>query len=328
MNNDPSIPLEEPGKPVASEPEIIVNPNDGAVAVEEDGRTVFLTENETIIVEKPPRIDLPPANRPPRVNLGMWGKTEIAAVGIASLTILAAIFVYLAFTLPAKRELERNKSTRDRLETELASAREKYGNITNTETQVAKLLGSVEDFETRYLPVASVGQTSLYQNLNSMIAAHGLINTSGPDYSPLETADGTRNGETEDERGRARLRSLFPGTYVTLTVEGPYANIRRFIRDLETSRDFIVIGSVELAPAESQSVKGQNSTSPQSVGEKGQSVNAGFGSVVTRPLNPQPTPPRGKTQGDIVSLRIEMAAYYRRPAEMPIAAMPAKTEAQ
>jgi len=329
MINDPSKPGEPQNKEAAGEPEMVVNPNDGAVAIDEADRTVFLTEKETIIVEKPPKIDLPPANRPHRVYLGMWGKAELAAVGAAFLTIVAALFIYLVFTLPAKRELERNKSTRDRLEAELAAAREKYGDITNTETQVAKVLGSVDDFETRYLPVASIGQTSLYQNLNALIASNGLVNTSGPDYSPLEIAGEKSNGETEEQRGRARLRSLFPGTYVTMTVEGPYANLRRFIRDLETSRDFIVIGSVELSPAESRSGKEQNNATQQSQipNQFDQGVNGGFGAPpVTRPLNPQPTPQRGKTQGEIVSLRIELAAYYRRPASESM--MPAATDAR
>ena len=35
------------------EPEMVVNRHDGAVAVEEADRTVFLTNNETIVVEKP-----------------------------------------------------------------------------------------------------------------------------------------------------------------------------------------------------------------------------------------------------------------------------------
>lgn len=299
------------------EPEIIVNPTDGAVAVDEPDRTVFLTENETIIVEKPPRIDLIPANRPHRVYLGMWGKAEIAAIAAASLAVIAALFLYLALALPAKREAERNKATRDRLEAELTSARARYGDITNTESQVAKLLASVDDFETRYLPIASIGQTSLYQNLNALIQAYGLVNTSGPDYSPLELADGSGNGETEEARGRARLRSIFPGTYVTMTVEGPYANLRRFIRDLETGRDFIVIGAIELSPAESAASAGKNNqqAKPSVSGEEAPTANAGFGQPpITRPLNPQPTPPRGKTQGEVVSLRIEMAAYYRRPA--------------
>lgn len=301
------------------EPAILVNPSDGAVAVDERDRTVLLTENETIIVEKSVWIDWVPANRPRRVYLGMWGKAEISAVAAASLAILMALFLFLAMTLPARREVERNKATRDRVEAELTAARARYGDITNTETQVAKLLASVDDFETRYLPIASIGQTSLYQNLNALIQAYGLVNTSGPDYSPLELSGNSANGESEEARGRARLRSMFPGTYVTMTVEGPYPNLRRFIRDLETGRDFIVIGAIELSPAESPTSAGRTNPPVQS-GESGKPTtagNLGIGQPITRPLNPPPAQPRGKTQGAVVSLRIELAAYYRRPAAAP-----------
>ena len=65
------------------QPKISVNP-DGAVAIDEKDRTVFLTENETIVVEKPPHIDMPPpANRPRKVYGGMWGPMEIGALGVS-----------------------------------------------------------------------------------------------------------------------------------------------------------------------------------------------------------------------------------------------------
>ena len=37
--------------------------------------------------------------------------------------------------------------------------------------------------------------------------------------------------------GHRQVRSLYPGVYVTMTVEGSYQNLRRFIRDIETGRE-------------------------------------------------------------------------------------------
>jgi hypothetical protein len=77
---------------VKNEPEIIVNDygltKDSTVVVEEKDRTVLLTEQETIVIEKAPRIDVVPKNRPRRVYAGMWGQVEIATVGVALLAVL------------------------------------------------------------------------------------------------------------------------------------------------------------------------------------------------------------------------------------------------
>lgn len=281
------------------QPKISVNP-DGAVAVDEKDRTVFLTESETIVVEKPQPISMPPpSNRPRKVYGGMWGPLEIGVAAAGLLVILAALAIYMFFVRPAKNELAQNRSTRDRLEAELVSARDKYGNITSTEAQVAKLVSSVNDFEAQYLPVASNGRTALYQKLNGLIVSYGLINTTGPDYAALEVAEKGSENQNTSESGRARFRSFFPGAYVSMTLEGPYANLRRFIRDIETGNDFVIISAIDLEPSDSQS----NSDQPAAQNTEDQDF----------PGRPPVRRPQGRTIGSVVSLRMEMAAYFRRP---------------
>ena len=291
---------------------IQVNLHDGAVSVDEKERTVLLTKNETIIVENPEEYSIIPNNRPRKVYGGMWGPLEVGALGAAMMVILMAMGVYFFLTLPAKRELEADRARKDKLEQDLISARNKYGDITNTETQVAKLVSSVDQFETTYLPVASNGRTSLYQKLNDKIHAYGLLNTSGPDYAPLEMADAAQGVESDDERGRARFRSLFPGAYVTMTLEGSYQNLRRFIRDVETGNEFVIISSIELEPSDSQSRAQEQETA---VVQDDMMMDPSMPGMP----GPQPRQRRGRTLGEVVSLRMEMAAYFRR-STMPVLA--------
>jgi len=320
--------VSEPIKPAngdKKESEVTVNRHDGVVAVEEVDRTVLLTPNDTIIIEKGPEYDIAPSNRPRKVYGGMWGPAEIGVVGVASLAVVAALVAYFFFTLPEKRELERNLATRDRLEVELASARSKYGDITNTEAQVSKLVSSVDDFESTYLPVSSNGRTALYQKLNGLIAAHGLINTSGPDYSPLEIADQGSNNQSDEERGRSRFRSLFPGTYVTVTLEGGYANLRGFIRDIETGGDFVIISAIEFEPSDNQNTR--TTTIEQSSQGQDDSLD-GQNSPLFPDSGQSPAQSRrrtGRTLGQVVSLRMEMAAYFKRPV---MEVLPATAEGQ
>lgn len=262
--------------------------------------------------------------RPRKVYSGMWGVPEIAAVSACALILLLSILLYAFVVMPSNREVAKNKSEADRLAVELTSAQTKYGEITDTKTQVAKLLSSVSDFETRFLPAATNGRSSLYQRINGLIVAYGLTNTTGPDYQALEPA-GMDNGnnKSEGERGRERFRSLFPGVYVTMTVEGSYQNLRRFIREIETGNEFVVVSSVELAPSDTEQKKDDPTKPPQNAGvsaggDPTMAAGSGPGSV-TQPAGDGAKKPQGKTHGEVVALRLEMAAYFRRPDFVPMA---------
>jgi Tfp pilus assembly protein PilO len=330
-------PLDQRNLPEEKESEILVNEygetRDPAVVVDEPDRTVLLTQDETIVIDKEPRIDIVPSNRPRKVYRGMWGPPELVTIAFAMVAVFIVAMLYIFMVAPAKRELEENRAKRDQLERVRVSAEEKYGKITNTEEHVAKLMSSVDDFEFHNLQVASSGRTSLYQRINGLISTYGLVNTSGPDYAPLETADKGNAVESEEERGRAKFKSLFPGVYVSMTVEGSYQSIRRFIRDIETGSDFVVISAIELQPSDTQrdNEAKVNVQPAQNVPQGNPSKSSAFPPGFQQPgLDSgaggvqQASRNKGKSHGELVSLRLEMAAYFRRPNAMP--AMPAPTE--
>lgn len=312
------------------ETKIIVNDygatKDSTVVVEEADRTVLLTENETIVIEKTPSIDIVPKNRPRKVYAGMWGQAEIATVGVAILAILTTVLVYIFLVIPAQKELDQNRARRDRLERELITAKGKYENITSIEGQANVLKKSVNDFEARFLPNPSIGKTALYQRINSLIAAYGLVNTTGPDYAPLDIDSRQAIEVSQTESGKSKFQSLFPGDYVTMTVEGSYQNLRRFIREIETSEQFVIISAVELEPAEGGDKKNKSEVAQNQPNQPNQpqgtmsdpygqiNPNPQFPGAVRQPQQVNQTPAnRGKTYGETVSLRLEMAAYFRRP---------------
>ncbi len=315
-------------------PEIIVNDygatKDSTVVVEEADRTVLLTENETIVIEKSSLIVVVPKNRARKVYAGMWGQVEIATVGVALLAVLTTILLFVFIVLPAEKELEANRAKRDELERQMMSARSKYGSITTTEARVAELIESVTNFEDRHLFNSTVGKTALYQRINGLISSYGLTNTTGPDYQPLEIDVRQNIEQTGTQSGKDKYRSIFPGEYVTMTVEGSYQNLRRFIREIETSPQFVVISAVELEPTEGEDKQNQtvvqqaalpNQPPIQSQPNMQGFPNQGVNDPYARPGLPQQQlqPPattrqRGKTHGETVSLRLELAAYFRRPA--------------
>jgi hypothetical protein len=315
-----------------STPEISVNQygstKDPAVVVDEASRTVLLTPDETIVIEKEPEIDIVPKNRPRSVYAGMWGNSEIASVAIGIFAVLAVVFIYVFLVVPSNSEVARHASEVDRLSSDQQEANQNFGNSQNIESRVADIVSSEENFEALYLPPEASGRNALYQRLNGLIDAYGLENTSGPDYTPLVPVDQQNDRSSDEERGRDRFRSVFPGMYVSMTVEGSYQNLRRFINDIEAGREFVIISSVQLEPSDNQRSQQQNqSTAVQQPQQTQPQVQTYPGFSGRFPANPNPVPQgpvavpqKGKTRGELVSLHLEMAAYFRRPTFEPAAA--------
>ena len=332
MNENELNPAEDP-RTEQSPVEISVNDygqtKDAAVVVDEADRTVLLTPDETVVFEKEPAIDIVPKNRPRYVYGGMWGRNEIATVTLGIFALLVVAIIYLFLVVPSNREVARHRSEADALQGELITAQARYGAITSSQSQAATLLGSEEQFENTYLRPASMGSNAIPRQLNSLIAAYGLVNTSGPDYQPLEPIIAVKNNQSaEEEKGRDKFRSLFPGVYVSMTVEGSYQNLRRFIRELESGDEFVVISSVQLEPSDNSENKqpGALESAPQVAApmiQQGPNVNPRMGmqQPIQQPIDNLRSPAdRGKMHGELVSLHLEMAAYFRRPNFVPTVA--------
>jgi hypothetical protein len=99
-----------------------------------------------------------------------------------------------------------------------------------------------------------------------------------------------------------------------MTVEGSYQGLRRFIREIETTEQFLVISTVELEPSDAKKEK-PSGAAPEDGARVNINTPPGIDSRVMGGGATQPasTQPKGKTHGETVALRIEMAAYFRRP---------------
>ena len=215
-------------------------------------------------------------------GLSMLGLPEIVALGTSLLLLLILIFTYLYLYAPARSRHERALEQRAALQKRLRDAEGVYKPLADTQTTVTEIDKSLQDFEETRLSPGDEGRMAIYQLLNELIRRNGLRATGGVNYSPLDPLgqnqqQGTFNNATRS--GSSKYQSVYPGLSVSLTVEGPYANLRRFVRDIEASRQFIVVNAVEL-----------------------EGTNEG---AVTPGATGAPS---------TVSLRLDMAAYFRRNA--------------
>jgi Tfp pilus assembly protein PilO len=260
-----------------------------------------------------------------KVKSGMFDAPEYVAIAIGAAALFAVILSYFFLLVPAREDFKKREAERSQKQTQLLDLQQKANAAGDRADSATALMDSVDRFEKNFLPVAAQGNIALYSRLNELIRVNNLRNTAGPEYSPLELINFQQAGRSQtDASGRAKpnnQQSLFPGTRVSVTVEGSYANLRRFISDLENTRQFLVINAVQIQSNGSQSNSGANNTKEVSVnapnnptinqmkpmsgfptaGESGSLPNAPKQSVTNQP------PKRGA-----VSMRLELAAYFRR----------------
>jgi hypothetical protein len=255
------------------------------------------------------RVRLDQMKRAPTLNA--IGLPELIGLATAVVLALITVFAYFYFLVPAQSRRTSIQLDRDRMQGQTRSSETNLKEDSDTGARVRKITASLEDFEGNWLAAADSGRMTLYTELNNLISSNGLRNTSGPGYSPLEPF-GSKNqvqpSATAQQQTTAKWQTIYPGIAVSVTVEGPYQNVRHFVRDIEASRQFLVINGVELEGA-SQSAALQNSLAMPAPAVGLRPAASPPRGARPLPVSPQ-APPR---PGTYVSLRLDMATYFRRP---------------
>ena len=246
-------------------------------------------------------------------GLRVIGVPELIGLSVAALLALLTIFAYLYFLAPANSRLTFAQLERKRLQGQVSASQL---NIIEGETAretIDKINASLNDFEGNWLAAPGSGRMSLYAELNELIRSNGLRNTSGPSYTPLAplgTKGQVQPTVTAEQQSNAKWQSIYPGVSVSVTVEGPYQSVRHFVRDIEMSRQFLIINAVELEGVT------QSSTATQETSIVRTPTPARGGRTAVLPNVPQPAGARGT----LVSLRLDLATYFSRAgSEKPVA---------
>lgn len=212
------------------------------------------------------------------------GLPELIGLTASALMLLMVVFAYLFFLRPSYSRLDAAQLKREETYKQLRRYQENYKVDADKQVTVSEVNQSVMDFEANHLSSRSEGRLTLLDTLNKLIRSNGLRNTSGPSYTALDPLPSGALQSSTTRTGNARWQSLYPGIGINVTVEGPYPNLRRFVREIETGNQFIVINTVELEKASDSSAANSPGASPAA-------------------------------RGSLVSLRLDMAAYFRREAQ-------------
>lgn len=176
----------------------------------------------------------------------MFGVAEIIALSVSCLILILVLFSYLYFLIPARSQARSLAAEEIQLQTNLKKSQEIVKNENTTEETVRRITDSLNNFETVSLQRSEQGRMALYDQLNQLMVKNGVRNTSGPTYAPL---DPLGSKTTPGTSTNTKYQTAYPGIAVAVTVEGPYQNLRQFIKDIERSKQFVIINEVELQRA-------------------------------------------------------------------------------
>ena len=218
----------------------------------------------------------------------MFGIAEVVALVGSCVVLTLVLLSYLYFLVPARSKVASLKTDRQQTLTNLETLDKLVGKETNSKDTVDRIAASLNDFESKHLLRVDQGRLDLYDELNQLILKNNVRNTSGPTYTTLDPA-GTKS--TSGKTFVTKWQSFYPGIAVMVTVEGEYQNVRHFIRDVERSKQFVVINEVELQRAS------QNNSAPASLAEGGGGAGSG-------------------TRASLVTLQLNMATYFQRAGEV------------
>lgn len=212
---------------------------------------------------------------------GMFGVPEILALAASCLLLALAFAAYFLLLVPQRSGLVRLETERASLQGKILAARENVGARVSTNEAVSNIVRSIQSFETGTLAAREVGIMPIYEELNDKTRRNGLARAQ---FSFVHQEEAAAKGQ--QQAGSAanlagssqRRQMIFPAVDINLNIEGNYPNVRRFIADLERSNRFVVINGVQL----------------EGINESGADPS---------------------TRGTLVSLRLDMSAYFRRTAQ-------------
>jgi hypothetical protein len=175
-----------------------------------------------------------------------------ARLSVAEITFLGAAMIFasgvalfysykvlpLGYMVAARqRQIKDLKTQIEKLNTEERKRRDQASNA-------EKILESLSGFESRLTPDER-GMTQIINEIDALSSTHKVI-AGDSNYRP-EAADEPQfdeNGNPKPRPNKDKKPKIYPNLGVETTVLGDYSNLRRFLSDLERSKQFLIINSL------------------------------------------------------------------------------------
>jgi hypothetical protein len=217
---------------------------------------------------------------------------EISALAVALGFALTVTFLYLTRIQPLRNQVAELQTRQQNLLSQLSKVSVEQRRAAEQSANAEKILDSLTKFEESLKPDES-GMTQILNEIDALCTSHKIITSGGSTYNFTEPVLPKDENDNVIRVNREKI-DFYPVFGIDTTVTGDYRNLRRFIFDLERSKQFLVIKSVQF----------------QGEGDK-------YGRTNGSPGNPNPQQQKiqlSSPEAIPVSLKIEMDTYFQKPS--------------
>jgi hypothetical protein len=200
-------------------------------------------------VRERPRIDLKRIKRPTLpLNLS---PIEILAVVLSLGVFALTVFYYFSSFKPERyRLLQAQAQLKLQQEILVKGGSTAASKQVSTADTIKAEKDSLDAFESNWLKPPSQGRIAIIDEINELVKKNNMLLASG-----IEMHVGTASQAEEDKGSSKRKRQedvleVFPKAQFQFTVVGQYTDLRRFLDEIEHSKQFLVINSLGLTTVE------------------------------------------------------------------------------
>lgn len=216
---------------------------------------------------------------------------EIGSLAAALIFAVVVLFFYLTKIQPLSSQAATLRAKEEGLLRQIDKVSIEERRRGEQSANAEKILDSLIKFENNLKPDAR-GVTQIIDEINALCKTHKVL-SDGSTYNFTEPAPETdENGSPVPRKVTRETIDFYPVLGIDTTVTGDYRNLRRFIFDLERSKQFLVINSVQFQ-GEAERL------------QRAQDNNAGRPQQQFELSSPEAIP---------VSLKIEMDTYFQKPS--------------
>ncbi|MGH9752912.1 MAG: hypothetical protein ACREA2_09020 [Blastocatellia bacterium] len=169
---------------------------------------------------------------------------EIVFLGAAILFACAVALFYSYKVLPLDYTLAARQRERQDLNARIEKLNTEEKKRLTQASNAEKILESLRGFESRLTPDER-GMTQIINEIDALRNAHKIL--VGDSSYRVEEADEPQldeNGNPKPQSNRDKRPKIYPNLGVETTVLGVYSNLRRFLSDLERSKQFLIVNSL------------------------------------------------------------------------------------
>lgn len=218
-----------------------------------------------------------------KLNLG-----ELLALFLALAFVGAIVFYYFSKVQPLNSQLSELKGREAQIQLQIDKTNNDEQKRNQQAANAESILASLKNFDV-YLKEDERGMTEIINEIDSLGQKHGVLTGD----SSYRVAEAEPLAEEAAQPGQPKTRDdddrkIYPSLGIDTNIIGEYPNLRRFLSDLERSKQFLIINVVNFQ-GESDQVRRAAQKS---------------GSQKLQLSSPEAVP---------VSLKIEMDTFFQSP---------------